>query len=676
MKPAKSGTRKQRIILYYTIAVVIPGIILGFMAYRGILNDQMLREQESRRKLEGDSRLFFTAIDSGLSRLMDRQLADTVSLRQSDPAVLALFVRDTAGSTRLISHSLLYIPDPLSRKTEPTAFSRGRLDEGARFEFQEQKLPEALDIYKGIATTAIHPTEKDLAFIALARVYKKLNQTDKAVATYLDIRDNHAGCLLNGQIPLGLTADLEMTRISFQARDTSGFRDNALHLMNQLLHPVCEYDVNQFDLFFQSLKGLIPEGDHSLDSLIVEIERRKVYTDYLIRLINETDLVLSSRNNPNLASRGGNLQIPLQINEFDLVVNKQIFRNGSEGYMVTDFTRFLESAADRLIMGIDPESKIGFEVRNANDSLIYQKKSSQKNGSLAYVFPDNLPPWRLLLTETPTGFFSALVTSGRGLYISIFILIMFLMVLGLVFTIFTLNQELRLNKLKSEFISNVSHELKSPLTSIRQMTEMLDQDRVRSEARKKEYYTSMVEQSVHLSHLIDNILDFSRMEDDRKKYRFEEHDLNDLLVRFLEGARERITETGIKIRYTHPDEVPLIQVDKDAILQVFYNLVDNAVKYSGTSKLVEVFLLVNPENLIIRVQDHGMGIPKRDQEKIFERFYRCEEAQAQGIKGSGIGLTIVRRIVEAHHGELTLESTLGAGSTFSVYLPINQTHES
>lgn len=675
MKPAKSGTRKQRIIRYYTIAVVIPGIILGFMAYRGILNDQMLREQESRRKLEGDSRLFFAAIDSGLIRFMHRQLADPETEKKKNPALLALFVRDSIGSTHLKSHHLLYLTEELRRKTETVPFSRQRLDEGARLEFQEQKLPDAMGIYKEVAASDSHPGEKDLSLIALARVYKKLNQTDKAVATYTEIRDNHAGCLLNGQIPLGLTADLEMTRISLQARDSAGFRVHALHLLGQLLHPVSEYDVNQFDLFYQSLKGLIPDGDHTLDSLILEIEHRKAHTDYLIRLINETDLVLSSRNNLNLASRDGNLQIPLQINEFDLVVNNQTLGNGSQGFMVTDFTLFLESEADSLVSRIDPDSKIGFEVRNANDSLIYQKKNNQKNGSLAYLFPEDLPRWKLLLTETPTGFFSVLVTSGRGLYVSVFILIMFLMVLGLVFTIFTLNQELRLNKLKSEFISNVSHELKSPLTSIRQMTEMLDQDRVRTDARKKEYYTSMVEQSVHLSHLIDNILDFSRMEDDRKKYRFEEVNLNDLLRGFLDGARERITETGFKIRYTHPDEVPLISVDKDAILQVFYNLVDNAVKYSGTSKIVEVFLLVNPDGFVIRVQDHGIGIPKREQEKIFERFYRCEEAHVQGIKGSGIGLTIVRRIVEAHHGELTLESTPGEGSTFSIYLPTNQIHE-
>ncbi len=158
------------------------------------------------------------------------------------------------------------------------------------------------------------------------------------------------------------------------------------------------------------------------------------------------------------------------------------------------------------------------------------------------------------------------------------------MVLGFVFIMYTLNVELRLNKLKSEFISNVSHELKSPLTSIRMMTEMLHHNRVQTEERKSAYYSAMLEESEHLSHLIDNILDFSRMDDDRKKYDFIDLDLDDLLVKFLESTRERLPEPGFDLRYNRPDKMPVIKADKNAILQVFYNLVDNAIKFSGTSK--------------------------------------------------------------------------------------------
>ena len=246
------------------------------------------------------------------------------------------------------------------------------------------------------------------------------------------------------------------------------------------------------------------------------------------------------------------------------------------------------------------------------------------------------------------------------------------MVLGFVFTIYTLNVELRLNKMKSEFISNVSHELKSPLTSIRMMTEMLHHNRVETEERKSVYYSAMLEESEHLSHLIDNILDFSRIDDDRKKYDFIDLDLNELLLKFIESTRERLPEPDFDIRYTSLDHISVIKADKNAILQVFYNLVDNAIKFSGTSKRIDISLFPGDDEILFCVKDYGIGISGKDQEKIFDRFFRGDEPQRLGIKGSGIGLTIVKRIIDAHKGYLTIESKPGEGSTFMVRIPLDR----
>jgi signal transduction histidine kinase len=204
------------------------------------------------------------------------------------------------------------------------------------------------------------------------------------------------------------------------------------------------------------------------------------------------------------------------------------------------------------------------------------------------------------------------------------------------------------------------------------MTEMLYHNRVQTEERKSAYYSSMLEESEHLSHLIDNILDFSRIDDDRKKYEFIDLDLNDLLLKFLESTRERLPEPGFDIRYSSPDKVPVIRADKNAILQVFYNLVDNAIKFSGTSRQIDINLDRKGDELFFCVKDYGIGISGKDQEKVFDRFYRSEESQQLGIRGSGIGLTIVKKIIEAHQGNLTLKSKPGEGSLFCVHLPINK----
>lgn len=319
---------------------------------------------------------------------------------------------------------------------------------------------------------------------------------------------------------------------------------------------------------------------------------------------------------------------------------------------------------------LDPDPSLNLKIEDNNRSLVFSRIISSDNGYLTFPFPENLPKWKLLLSENKPGFMATLFKAGSGIYLLIFVLIALFMLLGFIFILYTLNVEFRLNKMKSEFISNVSHELKSPLTSIRMMTEMLHNNRVETEERKSAYYSAMLEESEHLSHLIDNILDFSRMEDDRRKYNFIDLDLNELIEKFIESIRERLSESGFDIRYSRPDEVQQIKADKDAILQVIYNLVDNAIKFSGTSRQIDIDLVPGGDELQLCVKDYGIGIPGKDLEKIFDRFYRSEQPHLLGIKGSGIGLTIVKKITEAHNGRLTIESSPGKGSTFCVHLPV------
>ena len=389
-------------------------------------------------------------------------------------------------------------------------------------------------------------------------------------------------------------------------------------------------------------------------------------------MITEPDQNLTDKPD----SRNGMVVKPVNTAELAAVSLSWNNNNGTQTGMVIDFPAFLLSNPEKLIRKLDPDSSLNVKIEDNNGITILSRGvNNDETVWLTFIFPENMPRFRLLLSENKPGFLTTLLKAGSGLYLFIFILIALLMVLGFVFTLYTLNVELRLNKLKSEFISNVSHELKSPLTSIRMMTEMLHLNRVETEERKSVYYSAMLEESEHLSHLIDNILDFSRMDDERKKYDFKDLEMDELLVKFLELTRERLPASGFDIRYTCPDRVPVIQADSDAMLQVFYNLIDNAIKFSGTSRQIDVSLSSGDEELLFCVKDYGIGISAKDQERIFDRFYRSEETQKRGIRGSGIGLTIVRKIVEAHNGHLTLESNPGAGSTFCVHLPINKNRE-
>ena len=671
MKATNPGSRRRKIILYYTLAVVLPGIVLGYLAYRGIRNDQALREKENLRRLEINSQAFFNEIDSSFVEFMNERTADSMlsGTGHGDPSVLVLFIRDTSGLKKLITHQLLYLPAELLTIKPEQLNPPPIMKEGRRLEFIEHRYRNALSFYQDETLKTTNPSEKIQSLVASARLYNKMHQPERAKALYDKMRKDYPENLLNGQIPLELMASLEILKINLAIGENYEMRNNSQKYLELLLHPPCEYDVNQFDMFYQSFKEIIHETDPGIDSLFQEIDTQRARTDYLIRILSGPDLTATNSNNHFKGDKNGLSSIPINSAELTAVYLSWNKNNSTQTSMVIDFPVYLKSISEKMIKKLDPGSSINIKIEDNQGKLVFSKVLKEEIGYLSFPFPENLPQWKLLLSENKPGFLTTLLKARSGIYLFIFILIALLMLLGFAFIMYTLNVELRLNKLKSEFISNVSHELKSPLTSIRMMTEMLHHNRVQSEERKSAYYSAMLEESEHLSHLIDNILDFSRIDDDHKKYDFIDLDLDELLCKFLESTRQRLQEPGFEIRYNPPDQVPVIKADKNAILQVFYNLVDNAIKFSGTSRQIDISLFSRDDELLFCVKDYGIGISSKEQEKIFDRFYRGDKPQRLGIKGSGIGLSIVKQIVEAHGGTINIESEVGKGSRVVVRLP-------
>ncbi len=675
MNSGKPGSRRKKIILYYFLGVVLPGIILGYMAFRGIRNDQVLREKDGQEKLETSSQTFFSEIDSDLGRFMVEQTSDSIvyGTKKNDPSILILFVKDSTGVKKLISHQLLYPPAELLTSEPDRIKPSSLLKEGQRLEFAEQRISEALRFYKERILNTTDPEEKKEALVASARLYNKMNQPERAKAIYEDIRKDYQGGLLNGRIPLELISGLEIVKINQAEGQKDELSLNLHKSLEQLLHPDCEYDANQFEMFYQSFKEIINEPDDVTDSLIRKLEAQRSRTDYLIKFLSGPELIAPSGQYQYGSSNNMTYSVPVTSGDLQAIYLTAEGNNDKRSVMVIDFPVHMKSVAEKLARKIDPDSTLNLKIEAFDGDLILSRVITDETGYLSFPFPENLPKWKLLLSENRPGFMTTLMKAGSGIYLFAFILIVLLMLLGFVFILYTLNVELRLNKLKSEFISNVSHELKSPLTSIHMMTEMLHHNRVENEERKAEYYSAMLEESEHLSHLIENILDFSRIDEDRKKYEFIDLDPDKLIREFIKSIREMIRETGFEISYSCPNKVSVFRAERNAILQVLYNLVDNAIKFSGTSRKIDINLLFNDNETQLSVRDYGIGISIKDQEKIFERFYRCGESQQSGIRGSGIGLTIVKKIVEDHGGYLTLDSRPGEGSMFTVRIPVGET---
>jgi len=241
---------------------------------------------------------------------------------------------------------------------------------------------------------------------------------------------------------------------------------------------------------------------------------------------------------------------------------------------------------------------------------------------------------------------------------------------GLALTYRNVSKEIALARLKSDFVSNVSHELRTPLALIRLYAETLEMGRLKNPGKYQEYYQIIRKESEPLSSLINNILDFSRIEAGRKEYDFRDTDLRELVANTMESYRYQIEQHGFTLE-EKIDAVPPLKVDREAMTRSLVNLVNNALKYSQDRKYIGVNLYRDNGAVKLEVIDHGIGIPYNEQTKIFEKFYRVGDPLVHNTKGSGLGLSLVRHIAQAHGGDVEVESSPGRGSKFTISLPVH-----
>jgi signal transduction histidine kinase len=228
----------------------------------------------------------------------------------------------------------------------------------------------------------------------------------------------------------------------------------------------------------------------------------------------------------------------------------------------------------------------------------------------------------------------------------------------------------RLSRMKTEFVSSVSHELRTPLASIRVLGEFLRTGRVTDAGKVRAYGETIEAETARLARLVDDILDFSKLESGRRTLRFAAVDLRAVVDETLRTFAMRLEREGFAVAVRAPEgPLPAVWGDRDAVGQVLANLLDNAIKYSGASRTIEIELAPEGAGVRLSVADRGAGIAPGEQRRIFEAFYRAGSELVPDASGSGLGLAIVKRVVEAHGGSVGVESRPGAGSRFDVHWP-------
>lgn len=262
--------------------------------------------------------------------------------------------------------------------------------------------------------------------------------------------------------------------------------------------------------------------------------------------------------------------------------------------------------------------------------------------------------------------------SRTGLYVTSVLLVCLIMVSGAYLLWRDVQRDVALAGMRSQFVSSVSHELKTPLTAIRMFAEALRMRPGGDAAMRDNYLDTIVQESERLSRLVDNVLDFSKIEQGRKLYRMQPTPMGDLIDSVVRAIDYPLRQAGFELNVASGSGLPVLHADSDALQQAVMNLLTNAMKYSPERKRIDLAVTLEEGVIVIAVRDYGVGIPAEHRRKIFERFYRVPSVENQRVPGAGLGLTLVAHIAKAHGGDVVVESEPGAGSQFSLRLPVEQ----
>ncbi len=696
-------------LLLFSLGIVLPSLLLGYLAFRGIKNDQALWEKNRLTELRRAAEIVTRSIKASISAveqdfqniLADSQKIHSSALLQSlenfkreQPLIENVFVFQNAEQVRFPGAKPLFLfrvaSSSPSAKAPPAALV-AKVQAGQRWEFEQKDYQKALAAYRQAFNQAADTQMKAELSNAMARVQKKSGLYQEAMKSYESIARDFSQVRIADGIPLGLAARFELGSLFLATHGVSDSMKTFMDLFRALLNREWPLEEAPYDFFMKGIKNSIDESfsktpqDPQLQSykeifqaLDQEEKKERRLTERLLAFQKSAGLELESKISGDSEMPTGSVKrFALELAKLEYLISLpgQKLKTGTaaaEYWGLLLNPDYLKNALlGQALKRQNLSGETAWIVRGRDEQVILSSgKSPSGTASIRANFEGDFPNWSLEFFQNNPRLLNTFLSSRQGIYFYMFLLIAGILIFGLILAVRTVSHELELAKMKSDFVSTVSHEFKSPLTSIRQLAEMLQSGRVPSEERRRQYYDVLLEQSERLSLLIDNILNLAKIEEGRKEFEFKRLDIDHLLREVVSTIQDRVRHEGFVIEIKAEGPTPEVMADRAALAQAITNLLDNAIKYSGEARKVTVSSSVKDRYLVIAVKDFGIGIKKEEMYKVFERFYRGGDELTRSVKGSGLGLTLVKEIVEAHRGKVHLESEPGQGSVFSIMLPL------
>jgi signal transduction histidine kinase len=632
----------RRTLAVFLCLMFVLGGALGWLGWQLLKQDRALEGQRVQERLELAADHMATALQHSLTDL-ESYLSFVPSPGAKEPpdGVMVLLVAERTVNAYPPDRLLYYPVIPDGEEPPAATFVAGET-----LEYQRNDPAKAAEVFRELARSP-DPGVRAGALLRLGRNLRKTGRNEEALQVYGELAQLGRTCVL------GLPAELMAREARGTVLEAIGKREELrkeASLMHSalwsgrwsLLHPAWEFHAEEA----QRWSGASPLTEREQNALVLSSAAESIHGQWVAEPESKGRRILKIEGQPVLISWTG-------------TSDRLAAVLAGPGYLGS---KWKEALQGRRVQGalVDADGQVMIGSFNRSGQQAVRTAAATRL------------PGTLHATSADPGADEAGFAGRRRLLLSGFAVLALVLFAGSYFIMRSIDRERAVARLQSEFVSAVSHEFRTPLTSLRQLSEMLSKGRVPTEELRQQSYDILARESERLQRLVESLLDFGRIEARAFLYHYEHLDPVTLVGDLVAEFQEKAAAQGYRVELACAGEYPLIHADREALGLALRNLLDNAVKYSPDCRTVWVEMARERDRLAIRVRDQGMGIPASEQKEIFKRFVRGTGSRAANIKGTGIGLAMAHHIIEAHDGEIRLESEPGRGSTFTILLPLEK----
>lgn len=699
--------RQKRLIIIFLLTIFLPSISLSIFGIRAIRNERFrlakLIESEHRRAadyLKSQVSSQFKELGSTLVNL-----ARLPSVSKRNYSDIRNQMNTQLGDNPLIEQVFLAYgnEEPLFPLFQPISINpmtpsrlltnaqAQRLKRAEEYEFKQQRYESAIPVYQELFNLSQDRNFQAQMLSNISRCLMKAANYDEAIKNYQKIFEEYPLCLTSSKLPLALISQLQIVNCYRNLGDFQNALKASLALYRDILHMTWYLSEAQFKTYSslaeEAIAGILSENqnDFSEEESKQPFEQLRIlHQERIHQWQSIQDLKLEII--PDLRRR---LIQPSEVESAPFYYSK-IIRNtpilisavmipggtdaNSSGILGAKIENeyLKENILGQLIENMQFSENTNIVISDLSGRpLLGKKEPAAELTTITEFFRDNFPPWRIEFFRSNTSSLG-IIDIRKSFYFWTIVVLIVVLIFGALLIMRTISHEMEVLKIKSDFVSSISHEFKTPLTSIRALAERLQDGKVKNEAKMQQYFSFIAQDTDKLTRLVKNILDFSKIEDGKKEYDFVETDVAQLVDQQIQTFRTDELHKDVKVHFRIFEDIPKLEVDREALYQVINNLLDNAVKFSPAKKGIDVNIRKEAESVIIEVKDEGIGIPQDELDKIFDKFYQGKNALKQTVKGTGLGLTLAKHAIEAHGGRITVKSKVGEGTTFSLIFPIKR----